>query len=485
MYSQVAFSTHIFQAHKGRLICYLAQGDRDRVRQESEAALGLLEQYRSEILEEDRRNNFFDIEQSVYDLAIEFEFSRMRDPEKAFEYSEASKARSLLNLIDSYTGRRPGGNKPEPIPVSSPLNLRAIQDQLSDRVQILQYAVLKDRLLIWLLSKTGIVATEEVISENELRQKSIDYLKCVSRPSAGEEQKRWSTGKELFDLLIGPIASSLDRNKVICIVPDKTLSYLPFAALVSQTSPKYLIEDYALLISPSSSVFVLCSDVALKKPRVPSETLLSVGNPRFDRTAFPGLMNLPSAETEARAVAALYNPNCILLGETANPVKVKMGMEKSDVVHLALHSLIDEQSQIRSGLVLAKGSKSSHAQQASDAILHAQQIWGMRLPRTRLVALSACQTAAERYYRGEGMISIARPFIAAGVPLVVASLWPVDSDFSTELMISFHKYRKVENLSTIEALRHAQIDVIKKPELRFREPYYWASFVVIGGYAEF
>ena len=80
---------------------------------------------------------------------------------------------------------------------------------------------------------------------------------------------------------------------------------------------------------------------------------------------------------------------------------------------------------------------------------------------------------------------MARPFIAAGVPLVVASLWPVDSDPTAGLMIDFHKLRKVEGLSTVEALRRAQINMLRGPEERFRQPYYWAPFVAIGGYAEF
>jgi CHAT domain-containing protein len=83
------------------------------------------------------------------------------------------------------------------------------------------------------------------------------------------------------------------------------------------------------------------------------------------------------------------------------------------------------------------------------------------------------------------MISISRPFIAIGVPLVVASLWPVDSAATEALMVSFHKHRKQDGLSTAEALRRAQTDMLTHTEGRYRQPYYWASFITIGGYTRF
>lgn len=108
----------------------------------------------------------------------------------------------------------------------------------------------------------------------------------------------------------------------------------------------------------------------------------------------------------------------------------------------------------------------------------------MKFTRTRLVVLSACQTGIERAYRGEGAIGLARPFIA-GVPLVVASLWPVESDVTADLMISFHKHRKQDHVSTVEALRRAQLEMLSHQQPNSPQNYGWAAFVTIGGYAEF
>ena len=107
----------------------------------------------------------------------------------------------------------------------------------------------------------------------------------------------------------------------------------------------------------------------------------------------------------------------------------------------------------------------------------------MTLRRTRLVVLSACGTGVERYYRGEGAIGIARPFIKSGAPLVIASLWRVESEQTAQLMIAFHKHRKTGGLSTAQALRQAQLDMLNSPEPELRNPYAWAAFVPIGGFA--
>ena len=101
----------------------------------------------------------------------------------------------------------------------------------------------------------------------------------------------------------------------------------------------------------------------------------------------------------------------------------------------------------------------------------------------RLVVLSACQTAIEQQYGGEGAVSIARPFIAAGVPLVVATLWPVDSSSSERLMTAFHRHRR-SKLTTAAALRQAQLDMLEHDSQRLHHPYYWAAYTVIGRYAK-
>src|SRR5205807_1273747 len=139
----------------------------------------------------------------------------------------------------------------------------------------------------------------------------------------------------------------------LCIVPDKALNFLPFASLMSP-SGRYLIQDHVLEISPSSTVFILCSAFANQKDGRFPEKALSVGNPTFDRDEYPSLPDLPSAAREATEVANLYGKWKPIIESAATKASVKEEMEKSEVIHLALHSVLDEQFPLRSKLLFAK-----------------------------------------------------------------------------------------------------------------------------------
>ncbi|HEV2915077.1 MAG TPA: CHAT domain-containing protein [Pyrinomonadaceae bacterium] len=490
IYGGLNYSAFSYAAHKGKLLsCMAAQeGGCSSVEQELETTLSLFEHYRSKILEESNRDSFFDTEQNLYDVAIDYQYSIRHDFQTAFELSERSRARSLLDMTSTKT-RAVDTNDAHDIgftTVSQPMGLAEIQQQMPEQAQILQYSVLDNKLLIWLLTRTGISNYEQNITLAELRRKVSNYLRLVSRPLENMDELSRASA-DLYDLLIGPVESALDRNKQLCIVPDKVLNYLPYSALLSRSSAKYLTQSYTLTFAPSSNIFIVCSRNARRKEGNNPERLLSVGNPSFDHRAFPALVDLPAAEREVEGIAAYYNSPPVITGDRAIKRRVKNEMERADVIHLALHSVVDEQSPLHSKLLLASVSSSSSTEgpSAEDGILQAYEIYRLRLPQTRLVVLSACQTGAERYYGGEGMISISRPFIAVGVPLVVASLWPVDSGATGELMVDFHKHRKWDGLSTADALRSAQQDMLDHPEERYRHPYYWASFIAIGGYARF
>jgi CHAT domain-containing protein len=309
-------------------------------------------------------------------------------------------------------------------------------------------------------------------------------MKMVSSPSVLDSEDVLRNAKDLFSILIAPVESLLDAKKHLCVIPDKILNRLAFATLVSPSSGRYVFENYLLLTSPSSTIFVLSSERATAKEGAKEETVLAVGNPRFDRTAYPSFSDLPSARREAATVASYYNASPLVENQ-ASVAAVMNQLADSDIIHFALHSALDADVPLRSKLLLTANRKSQADGLAAESALHAYDVYNLKQLQARLVVLSACQTGAERYYGGEGMSSLARPFIAAGVPLVIASLWPVDSDSAAELMISFHKYRRQGGLPTVVALQKAQLDMLGGADSRWRHPYHWAPFTVIGGYARF
>ncbi len=486
-YAGAGYQGFLYAAHKGRLLSCLAQGGCPTVEREMAATLDLFENHRSKILEEENNFIFFDVEQNVYDAIIEYEYSINKDYPAAFDLSERSRARSLLGLTTEKSPTKTHSNhKKQSGPVSlPPLGSAEIRQRMPETSQILQYSVLPQMTLVWHVSASyGIQSFELRIDARDLRNKVSRYLQLLSVASPHNEEELKTASAEFYDLLVKPVEGAIDRNKQLCIVPDKALNYLPYGAFVSRSSGKYLTEEYVLTRAPSSTLFIVSSENARARDTANAETLLSVGNPRFDRAAFPTLVDLPSAQRESEAIANLYKSPSPITGDSALKSRVVTEMERADVVHLALHAVVNEHSPLRSKLLFAK-DKFSQGGPSDGGTLEISEIYKLRLPQTRVIVLSACQSGAGRYYDGEGMIGISRPFIARGVPLVVASLWPVDSDATAELMISFHGNRKTKGLATAEALTAAQREMLHNTDKRYRHPYYWASFVTIGGYAQF
>lgn len=469
----------LFLAHKGRLQALVRLGRVAEAETELEEALRLCELHRRTITEESSRDGFFDLEQEIYDLAIGFAFGTLHDPQQAFDYAEASRARSLLDLLAGEPELTRADGRPgiRLVSFAEPQPLSVIRQQMPETVQVIQYAILQDRILIQVLSRAGLQTVERAVSAGELRSRVFAFREAVAVPPGAGESGFEAPGRELYDLLIGPVRKMLDSRKTLCLVPDGPLHEIPFAALISPDTGRCLGDEFTLTYAPGTSVFIRCLSSDRACPAAGGERLLSVGNPSFDQARFPGLPDLPEAAEEAQAVAALYPLHVLLTGKQATRIRVIDAMRGAEVIHLAAHARADLRDPLRSQLLLARDPA---ADPADDGTLPAFELCRLKLPVTRLVVLSACSTGYGPTLRGEGILSLARPFLAAGAPSVVASLWPVDSAVTTELMTSFHQFRRAEGLSAAEALQRAQQKLRAGAGQKLKHPYYWASFVSIG-----
>lgn len=486
LYEQLEFPHYQYITRKGELLARFAMPDDDATAQVLSEVLTLFDQYRGKIFLESQRNNFFDQEQSLYDVAIDFEYSHRHDQARAFEYSETCRARSLLDLLhmDKPTIKQEYGIDLELLPAATPLTATEIKRELPDEIQLLQYAVLNDKVLIWLITKNSLRARETVITNLALSKKVQRFRELISKPDESLKGELQQVASELYRLLLEPVETSLSPEKVICIIPDKSLQYLPFQALVSPATGVFLLEKFSLMYAASSSAFVTSTKTGKARSHLANERLLSIGNPEFDAARFPQVQSLPAAAREAGRIAAFYPVSRILIGWEANEKAVRKALPNAEIVHLATHYLADEQSVMASRLLLAS-DKSATNSSDSDGVMQNFEIYRLKWPLTKLVVLSACQTGIEQSFNGEGAFGAARPFIASGVPLVIASLWPVDSETTADLMIEFHRHRRRLKEPSVRALRQAQLSILHGSNERSRHPYFWASFSVLGGYAEF
>ncbi|HKU75230.1 MAG TPA: CHAT domain-containing protein [Pyrinomonadaceae bacterium] len=486
LYDGLEFFHYSYAAHKGKFLSYRAQNQDVMASQELQIVLQLFDEYREKIRGERQTSFFFNKEQDTYDLAIDFAYSRMHDEQRAYEYSETCRARNLRELIQhgaettqSAAGLDLRSGRTEESQITAPLTSTQIKAQLPEQVQVVQYAVLEKKLLIWHVTRTSEIFAKSIdIDSSKLTEIVANTVRQIRQQ---DESGASQSLKTLYNLLVEPIKDRLNSDMVICFVPDKDLHFVPFTALLSGNSGRYLGQDYRVMVSPSTTILIDSTNEALTREKVKDERLLAVGNPRFDRTTNPKLTNLTGAEREVEGIASYYRGPRVLTGGAATRTSVINELARADVAHFAAHYQIDTGSLLASRLLLApEPGDRAHSQPSA---LHSGDIYRMNLARTRLVFLSACDTGIEQQFGGEGPVGFARSFLVAGVPVVVASLWAVDSDATSQLMIEVHRLRRHENRSTTQALMLAQQQLISSEN--YGKPYYWAGFTVIGGYSTF
>ena len=94
-----------------------------------------------------------------------------------------------------------------------------------------------------------------------------------------------------------------------------------------------------------------------------------------------------------------------------------------------------------------------------------------------LLVLSACQTALGDNRAVLGLAGVA---MRGGAKSTLASLWLVNDEATALLMAKFYQELANSNITKAEALRRAQVSILKSE--KFNDPYYWSAFVVVGNW---
>ena len=201
--------------------------------------------------------------------------------------------------------------------------------------------------------------------------------------------------------------------------------------------------------------------------------LLAVGNPKLDRSST--LPDLPRAEVEATTVAGLYEQAQLLTAKAATKAAFLSKLSASEVVHFAGHAAPG--SEAGGGTLLFAPDPRTR----TVGLLSSSEIDSTDLRSTRVVVLAGCRTGTGAASRLEGSLSLARPFLAAGVPSVVASLRDVDDEVSRDFSVAFHRALLADGDSA-QALRDAQLTMLRSSDVTRAHPSSWAGFVNVGGF---
>ncbi len=167
----------------------------------------------------------------------------------------------------------------------------------------------------------------------------------------------------------------------------------------------------------------------------------------------------------------------LFTGANASEKQFKQSASTYSTIHLATHGVLDNTHPLYSYLLLAKAD----GDMDNDGLLEAREIMSMNI-HADLAVLSACETAQGRVGAGEGMIGMSWAFFVAGVRTTVASQWKMNSTSTSQLMVNFYQALKLDERvnaeKKAEALRTAELSLMK--DARYRHPFYWAGFVMVG-----
>ncbi len=209
-------------------------------------------------------------------------------------------------------------------------------------------------------------------------------------------------------------------------------------------------EDVPMLPATEKEVILLQQTLAHKNWNVNSFTLASATEMEIKRTDNPRILHIATH------------------GFFLDDVDLSDELQNVDSDETRINPLF------RSGLLLAGAALKQEAGQ-EDGVLTAYEAMNLKLDRTDLVTLSACETGLGEVRNGEGVYGLQRSFLVAGARTVMMSLWQVDDVATQELMSSFYS-NWIGGIDKFDAFRKAQLSVKEK----YSAPYYWGAFVIIG-----
>jgi CHAT domain-containing protein len=466
IFRSTSYYYRIAHALAERALAENSLGSRREAERDFVGAVAEAERQRDRVQSLEQRVAYLDQMRALFEEIIGFQLDRRR-PRRALQYSEEVKARALLDWIVGQPGGpvlTPAATTAAPRPV-----VDALLRDLPRRTVVIEYASLRDRLVIFLLrrgeltvmtSPTGAAALDRLVSQ----------LAKALPASPSEASARLS---ELYDLILAPVAGVLAADDDLIFVPDRALHSVPFAALRNRQTGHYLVQDRTVSVAPSAAVYLanLRRDAQLAGAR--GSPALIVADPAFDRDLFPGLARLPGAGTEA-LIAHTLPGSLVLRDNAATTAAFLRTAPLYPIVHFAGHSMVNREFPLLSRLLFAPAPGDPFR-----GVLYSGRLLGVHLPATRLVVLASCSTGAGAISSTEGVESIARPLLAAGVPAVVASLWDVDDTVTAAFMSSFYR-RLGASFDVAAALRGAQLDLLGH-DGSSAPPLAWAAFEVIGG----
>jgi len=391
------------------------------------------------------------------------------------ELDEANRGLEAAALAIARASRRAGW-----IARTEPVTLAQLQQHLRPDTALVLYQIVPGQKVFAILVRADRARIEPLGDTESLTAAIARYQLLLATDGSDE----LPAAKAMHKQLLGPFAADLTGVTRLVVVPDSSLAFLPFEALVD-ASGKRLVDRFEITYAPSATVLALLQDGT---STAPGNHLLALGDPVYPSERDPGssrptprdavlrgtakLERLVATGDEVRAIAALFAPDRqqVLVREQATRRQLLAALEQQKApllaLHLACHGHLDERRPLLSGLVLGDGE-----------LLSVSDVHRLQLDAD-LVVLSACDSGRGAIARGEGVLGLTRSFLFAGAARVVVADWQVADTNSRELMVQFYRHMLQEHLRPSQALREAKRALLETPA--HSHPYHWAGFVLWG-----
>jgi CHAT domain-containing protein len=466
---QTSYHFQLGRALYRRAVVENAIGRTDEAERDLVAAIKDLERQRESIASPEDRVSYLDRKREIFDTLIELQLDRGQDG-AALGTSERARSRVLRDWVLAEVGGSLGEFQAAGAAAEAALDLRL--GDLPANTAVVEYLVLPDRVVAWLLRRSQPMRRITVqIRQAMLEALVIDFRRALL---GGREVEAGAAAERLFGLLVEPLAAVLVPGDRLVFVPDGILHTLPFAALRDPRRHRFLIEEYACSVAPSASVLIASyrRDRRLARGPRPPRALVAAA-PGFDRARYPALVPLTASGT-GPSVLRLFPGSLVLRGrEATRKTFLRLGRDY-EILDFGGHSLINVGHPLLSAMLFAPDSSD-----ADDGVLSSSELLHCRFPRARLAVLASCETGVGKLSRTEGVENLARSFLASGVPVVVASLWPVDDQLTDAFFVEFYGALR-RHFDVAGALQVAQVKSLLGRGGPAAQARVWGAFEAVG-----
>jgi CHAT domain-containing protein len=379
------------------------------------------------------------------------------------------------------------------------LGLDAVQRLLDPETTLLEYALGERQSYVWVVTSSALHAFP-IGPRADIDAAARAVHRDLADPSGAAHADAKARRQALARMILAPAAPHVTTRRIV-VVASGALALVPFAVLpLGNDEATPLLTRHEVVHTPSATTLAAMRALTTRRstPRkqavVFADPIFETDDPRAAAaiTVAPAgttetagtralaslgrsLPRLPFSRAEARAIEALRPRDVTtFLDGRATRDRVLAGIADYRFVHFATHGIVHAEVPALSSIAL---SFVDDRGRLVDPLLTLSDVYEMTL-RADVVVLSACTTAGGKGIPGEGVIGLARAFMYAGAPRVVASLWQVNDLATAELMKRFYRGMLIEGRTPAAALHAAQRQLAATPQ--WSSPYYWAPFVLQG-----